>query len=145
MSEVPGQSTAPKLTRGSCLCGTVHWELRAEIPDATICNCSICRRYGVIWAYDFDGYGIVVKDPHDNLVSYTHGSKVRSFNFCKTCGNLVSWRYLTAGDDGKVRIAVNLRLADPSEVEHLLVIRCDGLNGMKDLPSDGRTVKDFWF
>lgn len=145
MSEAAEQATPKKMTRGTCLCGAVHWEFRGDIPDATICNCTICRRYGVLWAYDFDGYGIVVDNTHRNLVGYTHGSKVRSFNFCKTCGNLVSWRYLTPGKDGKVRTAVNLRLAEPSEVEDIPIIRCEGLHTMEDLPVDGRTVKDFWF
>jgi len=34
--------------RGQCHCGAVDWRFDGEIPDATICNCTICRRYGVL-------------------------------------------------------------------------------------------------
>jgi len=27
---------------------------------ATACNCTVCRRYGALWAYDYDGEGIKV-------------------------------------------------------------------------------------
>ncbi len=27
---------------------------------ATICNCTLCRLYGVLWAYDFEGERIEV-------------------------------------------------------------------------------------
>ncbi|NTJ43128.1 GFA family protein [Agrobacterium larrymoorei] len=137
--------TAPKITRGSCLCGAVHWEFRGEIPDATICNCTACRRYGVLWAYDHDGYGISVEDPSGNLVPYLRGAKVLSFNFCKVCGNVVSWRATTTGKDGRVRIAVNLRLAEPEDVANIPVLRFEGLHSFEDLPMDGRTVGDIWF
>lgn len=137
--------TAPKITRGSCLCGAVHWEFRGEIPDATICNCTACRRYGVLWAYDYDGYAITVDDPNGNLVPYQRGSKVLSFQFCKVCGNVVSWRSNTTGPDGKVRVAVNLRLAEPEAVASIKVLRFDGLDSYEDLPVDGRTVGHIWF
>ena len=145
MSNTEAPFRAPKMTRGSCLCGAVNWEFRGEIPDATICNCSACRRYGVLWAYDYDGHGISVDDPQGNLVSYQRGSKVLSFNFCAVCGNLVSWRAVGAGKDGRVRIAVNLRLAEPSDVADIPVLRFDGLHSFEDLAMDGRTVGDIWF
>ena len=37
-----------KTTRGHCHCGAVHWELGGYIPDATICNCTTCCRYGAL-------------------------------------------------------------------------------------------------
>lgn len=138
-------STAPKLTRGSCHCGKVHWEFRGEIPDATSCNCTACHRSGVLWAYEYEGHGISIADPDAQLVGYEYGSKVRSFNFCRTCGNLVSWRKMKAEEDGRVRIAVNLRLAEFADVAHLPILRFEGLHSQEDLPMDGRTVADLWF
>ncbi|MGV1870145.1 hypothetical protein DSM25559_0723 [Agrobacterium rosae] len=138
-------SDAPKPIRGSCLCGQVNWEFRGEIADATICNCTACRRYGVLWAYDYEGHGISVNDPNGQLVSYRRGSEVLTFDFCKTCGNLVSWRRTTADADGRVRMAVNLRLAEPSDVAGIPIVRFEGLHSFKDLPMDGRTVGDVWF
>ena len=38
---------------GACHCGAVTWTF-SERPDAaTSCNCTVCRRYGVLWAYDY--------------------------------------------------------------------------------------------
>jgi len=133
-----------KITRGSCHCGTVRWEFQGNIPDATICNCTVCRRYGALWAYEYDGHGIHVDDPASALTAYVRGSRI-SFNFCKLCGNLVSWRSLKPNDDGRTRIAINLRLADPNDVADVPLQRFDGLHSFDDLPLDGRKVADVWF
>lgn len=132
-------------TQGHCHCGAVHWRFEGVIPDATICNCTTCRRYGVLWAYDYDGHAIHVEDPNHKLASYVRGSRTISFNFCSTCGNLVSWRSLKPGEDGRTRIAVNLRLAEPDDVAHIPLQRFEGLHTFEDLPSDGRTIADVWF
>src|SRR4051794_21601359 len=131
--------------RGRCHCGPVAWRFQGEIPDATICNCTVCRRYGVLWAYDYDGHAIHVEDPEGALTAYLCGSRSLSFNFCKVCGNLVTWRALRAMQDGRVRIAVNLRLAEPADVAGIPLRRFDGLHSFDDLPPDDRRVADVWF
>ena len=70
-----------KITHGHCHCGAAHWTFHGEIPDATICNCTACRRYGALWAYDYEGHGIHVTAPKDGLTSYVRGSGSLSFNF----------------------------------------------------------------
>ena len=35
----------------SCHCGSVRLEVDAPPSEVTECNCSLCRRYGVLWAY----------------------------------------------------------------------------------------------
>ena len=35
----------------SCHCGSVRLEVDTPPSEVTECNCSICRRYGVLWAY----------------------------------------------------------------------------------------------
>jgi hypothetical protein len=42
------------MLRGSCHCGAVSWTLAGDPGRATICNCTLCRRYGVLWAYDYE-------------------------------------------------------------------------------------------
>lgn len=137
--------TVPKNTRGVCHCGAIRWEFRGDIPDATICNCTVCRRYGVLWAYDYDGERIHIEDPTGAMASYLCGTRTLSFNFCRVCGNLISWRGLRPNDKDQTRIAVNLRLADPEEVSEIPLQRFDGLRSFDDLPLDGRTVADVWF
>jgi hypothetical protein len=136
---------APPRTHGSCHCGSVRWTFKGAITDATICNCSACRRYGGLWAYDFDGHGIQVDDPDSVLSSYAWGSRSLTFNFCRVCGNVVSWRGTRAEEDGRTRVAVNLRLAEPGAVAHIPLQRFDGRDSFEDLPRDGRCVADVIF
>lgn len=130
------------MIQGSCHCGSVRW-LFEGVPDgATACNCTLCRRYGVLWAYDYEGEGITVTG---NTRVYVWGAKETSFNFCPECGCVAFWRSLTTDGAGRRRIAVNLRLAEPETVARIPIDHFDGLNTFEDLPRDGRCVVDYWF
>jgi hypothetical protein len=130
------------MIQGSCHCGTVKWTFNVMPESATACNCTVCRRYGVLWAYDFEGEGISVSGP---TTAYVRGDKEIGFHFCHTCGCVAYWRSLTAREDGRRRIAVNLRLTEPDPIAHLPVDHFEGLVNFVDLPRDGRCVADLWF
>ena len=131
------------MIEGACHCGKVRWRFDGMPGSATACNCTLCRRYGTLWAYDFDGERIHVTGP---TRAYSWGDKHIGFHFCENCGNLAYWRGIKPREDGRTRIAVNLRLAeDPAQVFTVPIRHLDGLESWKDLPSDGRTVKDMWF
>ena len=36
--------------------------------SATACNCTMCRRYGALWAFDYEGEGINVSGPTQTYV-----------------------------------------------------------------------------
>ena len=128
------------MIEGSCHCGAVRWQF-AGIPEgATACNCTICRRYGVLWAYDFEGHGIHVAGPTQ---VYQRGKAI-DFHFCAVCGCVAYWRGQRLEADGKRRIAVNLRLTEPQLVAHIPIDHFDGLDTFEDLPRDGRCVGDYW-
>jgi hypothetical protein len=129
------------MIRGSCHCGTVHWQFDGEPDGATACNCTVCRRYGVLWAYDYVDEGIHVTGP---TRAYVRGTAIE-FHFCPTCGCVAYWRGLRAEPDGRRRIAVNLRLAEPDAVAKIPIDHFDGLVTFTDLPRDGRCVGDYWF
>jgi hypothetical protein len=127
---------------GSCHCGAVRWTFKGVPETATACNCTVCRRYGTLWAYDYEGEGIASTGP---TAAYTRGPKTIEFHFCPTCGCVAYWRGSTPGKDGRRRIAVNLRLAEPDAVAAIAVRHFDGLGAFADLPMDGRCVADMWF
>ncbi len=133
------------ITTGRCHCGAVHWSFTGEIPDATICNCTSCQRYAALWAYGHVGEDISIHSPADALLTYSWGSRSISYNFCKTCGNIVYWQGLAPEPDGRTRIAVNLRLAEPEAIARIPLQRFNGRHDWTDLPRDGRTVKDVMF
>ena len=129
------------MINGSCLCGAVEWQFKGTPESATACSCTACRRYGVLWIYDYEDEGIAVSGP---ATAYMRG-KALSFNFCPTCGCLAYWRALATDEEGRRRIAVNIRLTEPNAVGHLPIDHFDGLDTFEDLPRDGRCVSDFWF
>ena len=129
------------MIQGSCLCGAVRWRLDALPESATACNCTACRRYGVLWAYDYEGAGIHVSGP---TTAYVRGDSL-GFHFCPTCGCIAYWRSLQPNDQGQRRIAVNLRLAEPEPVARVPIEHFDGLGAFEDLGQDGRCVADYWF
>src|SRR5262245_14644609 len=122
------------IIQGSCLCGAVQYQFKGLPEGATACNCTACRRYGVLWAYDFENEGITITG---ETQAYARG-KALTFNFCSTCGCVVFWRGLRLEDDGKRRVAVNLRLADPDVVAGIPIDHFDGFDTFDDLPRDGK-------
>jgi hypothetical protein len=129
------------MIEGSCHCGAVRWSFEGVLESATACNCTVCRRYGVLWAYDYEDEGIRVSGP---TRAYVRGRAV-GFHFCPDCGCVAYWRALAPGEDGRRRIAVNLRLAEPEAVSAIVIDHFDGLNSFEDMPRDGRCVADMWF
>lgn len=47
----------------TCHCGALAVEFAAAPAEVTECNCSLCRRYGVLWAYCAAGEVIIPADP----------------------------------------------------------------------------------
>lgn len=133
------------MLKGTCHCGDAHWTLEGDPGGITACNCSLCRRYGALWAYDYENERIRTGG---KLASYTRReAKEPSLEilFCPTCACVVAWRGLRLHDDGRRRIAVNVRLAPPEAVMDLQIDHFDGLETFDDLPRDGRCVRDMWF
>ena len=129
------------MIEGACHCGAVHWTFDGVPEGVTACNCTICRRYGVLWAYDYEGEGITVSGP---TTAYLWGIRSIGFHFCPTCGCVAYWRGVAPGKDGRRRIAVNVRLAAPEAVAGLPIDHFDGLVSFDDLPRDGKCVADLW-
>lgn len=130
------------MMEGSCHCGAVRWSFEGVPESATACNCTVCRRYGVLWAYDHEGERIRVSGP---TKAYAWGSRHIGFHFCPDCGCVAYWRAFAPGEDGRRRIAVNLRLTEPERVRAIPIDHFEGLRSFEDLPRDGRTVGDMWF
>ena len=64
------------MIQGSCLCGAVRWQFEGQPDGATACNCTACRRYGVLWAYDYEDEGIKISG---KTQAYFSGARLSSF------------------------------------------------------------------
>lgn len=129
------------MIEGSCLCGAMQLKFAGQPDGATACNCTACRRYGVLWAYDYENEGIQVSG---KTQPFARGEAL-DFHFCPTCGCMAFWRGKQVDERGRRRIAVNLRLAEPGAVAEIPIDHFDGLDTFEDLPRDGRCVADYWF
>jgi hypothetical protein len=131
------------MLRGSCHCGAAHWTLEGDPGSVTACNCTLCRRYGALWAYDYADGRIRLAGL---LQSYRRsGAAALEMLFCPVCACVLAWRALRPEADGRLRAAVNVRLAPPEAVDSLAIDHFDGLDSFEDLPGDGRCVRDLWF
>ena len=105
---------------GSCHCGAVKLRIAHAPTEITHCNCSLCRRYGVLWAYfakaDVEITSIAPTD------TYAWNGKHVDFHRCSTCGCVTHWYPRAAHRD---RLGINARLLDPEVVSAARVKQVD--------------------
>ena len=109
---------------GSCHCGAVSFTLTTAPQQVTDCNCSICRRYGTLWAY----YPLaqVQFGSLPATDTYIWGDRGLTFHRCRTCGCVTHWQALDPTHD---RMAINARLLAPEVLAGASVKFFDGANG----------------
>lgn len=133
------------MLEGSCHCGETRWTFEGDPGSITACNCTLCRRYGALWAYDYEGGRIRVIGQTKTYARAGKQDAALEIHFCPSCACVLCWRGLGLEEDGRRRMAVNLRLAPPKAVADLPIDHFDGLDTFDDLPPDGRCVRDLWF
>ena len=101
----------------------------AQAPsEVTDCNCSVCRRYGVLWAYYRLGQVEVRADAGTDR--YLRGDRSLAFHRCRTCGCVTHWSSINPAHD---RMGVNARLMAPEVLEQARVRHLDGAVSWKYL------------
>jgi hypothetical protein len=130
------------MLEGSCHCGNVTWKYEIPLESVTACNCTVCRRFGALWAYGYLGEGISISGPTG---FYSRGEAIE-FHFCKNCSCVTHYTGKRKDENGRMKVAVNTRMvSDPKLIESLPIDHFEGLVTFEDLPRDHRTVKDLWF
>ena len=105
----------------SCHCGAVT--LAIDLPPEWVadCNCSICRSYGVLWAYyRASDVRVAASVPID---VYSWGAETLRFHRCSECGCVTHW---TKVDPAIDRIGINARLMPPDILAAARIRRLDG-------------------
>lgn len=106
----------------TCHCGLVKLEIAAAPAQVTDCNCTVCGRYGVLWAY-YKRSDVVL--PAEELThTYARGPKTIAFHRCRDCGCVTHWFPIGREAD---RLGVNARLMPPAVLAAARVRRLDGL------------------
>lgn len=107
----------------TCHCGAVSIRIPRAPETLTNCNCSICRRYGTLWAY-YRQEEVEVSGAPCATESYAWGDHTLRFVRCSTCGCVTHWEPLTPERDA--RMGVNARNFEPEQLGALRIRRLDG-------------------
>jgi hypothetical protein len=107
------------MIEATCHCGAVHITVPHAPETVTSCNCSICRRTGVLAAY-YDPADVKIAGATD---TYMWGDKMMTFHRCKVCGCAT---HGTAVDPASTRMSVNARLMDPAVLSAARIRKFDG-------------------
>jgi hypothetical protein len=120
--QVP-RATARAMLSTTCHCGAVTIEIPRRPRSLTDCDCSICRRYGTLWAY-YKTTEVRVTAQPGATSSYAWGRKTLSFVRCNTCGCVTHWEP-TAPERGP-RMGVNARNFEPAQLGRVRIRLLDG-------------------
>jgi hypothetical protein len=130
-----GNVTASRTTRGNsfvgtCHCGAVQIGVRQMSRTLTSCNCSICRRYGALWAY-YAASSVAIKAPKGGLSKYSWNGRIRNYYRCKRCGCVTHYAY--RGKRRNTTIAVNAANFEPFVLAGARIRHLDGAASWKFL------------
>ena len=109
------------MVQASCHCGALTLDLDEAPAQVTDCNCSICRRYGVLWAY-YAPAQVKVSSGPQTTETYQWGERKIEFHRCRSCGCVSHWSRIGGGN----RMGVNARLLPLDVVGKARVRHLDG-------------------
>jgi len=125
--------------QGTCLCQAVQLGAARLPRQVTQCNCSVCRRYGTLWAY-YRRSAVSIVAPRGGLESYSVRARGLKFVRCRSCGCVIYWDAPGKGRDQ--RMGINTRLLDHAVMADVPVKVLDGDVPWRNL---GTYVKpDMW-
>jgi hypothetical protein len=114
----------------SCHCGAVQLEASEKPQSLTRCTCSICHRYGALWAYFTRKTTTVTCDPAA-ITAYRWGDRSIEFFHCASCGCLTHYESVDKGEDS--RVALNARMMSPADIAGIAIRTFDGAETWKYL------------
>lgn len=108
---------------GSCHCGAIRFEIDATIDQVTECNCSICRKKGILHHRVAPEHFRLLTDPAA-VATYEFGTRLAKHHFCMHCGIHVFTRPRAAPH----LYTVNVRVLDDFDlaIDHPKVVPFNG-------------------
>jgi hypothetical protein len=107
----------------TCHCGAVRIHVRRMSRSLTSCNCSICRRYGALWAY-YAASSVSIEAPKSSFATYSWNRRIRTYYRCKRCGCVTHYAYRKKRRTST--IAVNASNFEPSALAGIRIRHLDG-------------------
>ncbi len=118
------------MIEASCHRGAVRLEVARAPRRLLDCNCSICRRYGGLWAYYTAG-SVRFRYRKRDVDTYAWGDRMLRCVRCRHCGLVLHWER-TRRTPGS-RVGVNARNFDPAVIAKARVRWFDGARTWKYL------------
>ena len=118
---------ANEMIESSCHCGAARLKINRAPEEVLDCNCTLCRRYGALWAY-YSPKDVQVTNNATDI--YKWGQRAIEFHRCKQCGCITHWAPV---DKTYERMGVNARLMAPEVMNKVRVRRWDGAASRKFL------------
>ncbi len=78
------------MIQAACHCGAVRLSADPAPTRVNDCNCSICRRYGTLWAYYERGQVRLIPG-YERTQAYQWGERGITFHRCAECGCVTHW------------------------------------------------------
>jgi len=107
----------------TCHCGAVRVSIPRVPETLTNCDCSVCRRYGTLWAY-YSKDEVKVEAEPGTTESYSWGRRSIQFVRCNSCGCVTHWEPIAATRGP--RMGVNARNFEPAQLGAVRIRRLDG-------------------
>ena len=115
-----------KTFQGGCHCGLARFECTTDLAMVTACNCSICTKKGLHFAF-VQPQSFRMRSGQDGLKEYLFHTHRIKHQICADCGVEVFAR--GSNPDGSPVIAVNVSCFDNID-----------LNKIKMTPVDGKSM-----
>jgi hypothetical protein len=105
------------MVKAACHCTSIRLEIESLPTWVLDCNCTLCRRYGGLWAYYEPGQVRLVQGA-DDTDHYSWLDHDIGYHWCKRCGCVTHYTVLKANPPW-IR-AINVRMIptlDPAKVQ----------------------------
>ncbi len=76
--------------KGSCLCGSIRFEVSGTLPPPSACHCNQCRKHSGHFEVSTDVPRTSVEIYGEKKISWFHSKKARR-GFCSVCGSSLFW------------------------------------------------------
>ncbi|TPX08255.1 uncharacterized protein E0L32_001849 [Thyridium curvatum] len=122
--ELPAPAALSNDLTATCHCGRVRVKIPQKPTKLNQCHCTVCYKYGAMWAYYEPAQISVSVDQGGEVVSYGRQDMGENrvphnvFNFCGHCGCVTHWSRLP-GYKGRAsnKMGVNCRMLPEKAIE----------------------------
>lgn len=90
------------MKKGSCLCGSVQYELQGELRNSVACHCVQCRKTSGHYVSATQVGPEQLTITKDETLGWYQSSPQAQRGFCNQCGSSLFWRHET--DNGAVSV-----------------------------------------